>query len=183
MLSKFSNRRQFLKATTGSIALVTLFPTQALAAFAQGERTISLTNLHTGEKLESCYYNGSKFVESELDKINHICRDFRRNEVYPLDKNLLVQLDAIQTVLKKKTEIQIISGYRSPATNESLRANSSGGVAKKSLHMQGKALDFRLAGVDLNDVRKAAIELKMGGVGFYPKSNFVHIDTGGVRSW
>lgn len=177
------NRRQFLKATTGGVALATMFPTQALAAFADNRRVISLNNLHTGETLKTCYFDGTNYLESELEKINHLCRDFRRNEVFPLDKNLLSQLDAIQTLLKSNAEIQIISGYRSPATNEALRSKSNGGVAKKSLHMQGRALDFRIPGVDLKDVRKAALQIKAGGVGFYPNSNFVHIDTGRVRSW
>ena len=176
------NRRQFLKAATGSFALATIFPSNAIAAFADQRKVITLNNLHTGETLQTCYFDGANFVESELDKINHLCRDFRRNEVFPLDKKLLTQLDNIQTLLKSNAEVQIISGYRSPATNEALRSKSNG-VAKKSFHMQGKALDFRLVGVDLKDVRKAALQLKSGGVGYYPGSNFIHIDTGRVRSW
>ena len=177
------SRRQFLKLTTGSVALATVFPNNALAALAKDEKIITLNNLHTGERLQTCYYDSGKFIHSELNKIDHICRDFRRNEIHEIDRELLAQLDAIQTLLKSNSEIQIISGYRSPATNEMLRSKSSGGVAKKSFHMQGRAIDFRIEGVRLADVRDAALELKAGGVGYYPGSNFIHIDTGRVRSW
>lgn len=99
-----------------------------------------------------------------------------------MDKRLFDQISKIQTMLGVEAEVQIVSGYRSPATNEALRAQSSG-VAKKSYHMLGQAIDFRLDGVDLKKVRDAARDLKAGGVGFYPSSDFVHIDTGPVRYW
>ncbi len=142
-----------------------------------------MNNLHTGEALESCYFDGKEYVNKELARLNHLCRDFRRNEVHPIDKELFDHLTQIQRLLGTTNEVQIISGYRSPATNEALRAQSSGGVAKKSYHMFGKAIDFRIEGVKLAHVREAALSLKAGGVGYYPTSQFVHIDTGPVRSW
>ena len=99
-----------------------------------------------------------------------------------MDRALFDQISQIQSLLGTQAEVQIISGYRSPATNEALRSKSSG-VAKKSYHMLGKAIDFRLDGVKLSHVREAAISLKAGGVGYYAKSDFVHIDTGPARQW
>ncbi|WP_261817447.1 DUF882 domain-containing protein [Vibrio gallicus] len=149
----------------------------------QQNRTLQFNNLHTGESLNTCYFNAGHFVNTELQRVNHICRDFRRNEIHPMDKRLLTQLSAIQQVLETDAEVQIISGYRSPKTNAMLRAHSHGGVAKRSLHMQGRAIDFRIAGVDISDVHDAALSIKAGGVGYYPGSRFVHIDTGRVRFW
>lgn len=141
-----------------------------------------MNNLHTGETLETCYFNGQRYVRSELQRLNHICRDFRQNEVHPMDKKLFDQITRIQAALGTDAEVQIISGYRSPTTNAMLR-NKSSGVAKKSFHMLGQAIDFRLEGVSLKQLHEAALSLKAGGVGYYPKSQFVHIDTGPVRQW
>ena len=99
-----------------------------------------------------------------------------------MDRRLFDQISQIQKLIGTEAEVIVISGYRSPATNASLR-NGSSRVAKKSMHMEGKAIDFRLDGVKLSTVRDAALSLKAGGVGYYPRSNFVHIDTGAVRSW
>jgi uncharacterized protein YcbK (DUF882 family) len=176
------SRRRFLTHTACGVACSTLVPHFAFAGSPAKEKIIRMNNLHTGESLTSCYFDGRSYVESELDKIDHLCRDFRRDEIHPIDRQLLTQLQAIQKLLGVNTEVQIISGYRSPATNEMLRSQS-GGVAKKSYHMQGKAIDFRLPGIELSQVRKAALSLKAGGVGYYPESNFVHIDTGPVRHW
>ncbi|XHY20928.1 hypothetical protein ViNHUV68_16360 [Vibrio sp. NH-UV-68] len=157
-------------------------PTIALASYPEEPRSLALTNLHTREALETCYFDGAEYVSKELRRINHLCRDFRRNEVHPMDKRLFDHISQIQTELGVESEVQIISGYRSPATNEALRSRSDG-VAKKSYHMLGQALDFRLDGVELKRVRDIARELDFGGVGYYPRSNFVHIDTGPVRYW
>ncbi len=176
------NRRRFLTHTACGVLCSAFVPQLAFAGSPAKEKIISMNNLHTGETLTSCYFDGRQYIESELDKIDHLCRDFRRNEIFPIDRQLLSQLNAIQRILGVNKEVQIISGYRSPATNEMLRSQS-GGVAKKSYHMQGKAIDFRLPGVELSQVRKAALSLNAGGVGYYPESNFVHIDTGPVRHW
>lgn len=179
------SRRNFLKLTTGSVALASMSPILSHAALSQepsAPREIALRNIHTGEKLKVCFFDGQQYVEEALDQIDHICRDFRQNEKFPIDRRLLVQLDMVQQKLGVNREIQIISGYRSPATNNMLRKNSNG-VAKKSKHMLGKAIDFRIAGVDLKHVRNATRSLKAGGVGYYPESGFIHIDTGRVRYW
>ncbi|MFB9133941.1 DUF882 domain-containing protein [Vibrio olivae] len=175
------SRRNFLKFA-GAGAILSTCPSLAIASPATKPRTLALNNLHTGESLETCYFDGQKYVRDELHKLNHLCRDFRRNEVFSMDKRLFDHIARIQKVLGTDAEVQIISGYRSPATNEQLR-NRSSGVAKKSYHMTGQAIDFRLHGVSLRRVRDAARSLKAGGVGYYPKSNFVHIDTGPVRYW
>ncbi len=176
------SRREFLKLAGSSLVVAACVPNVSQAAYPGKPRVLAMNNLHTGEMLETCYFNGNRYVRSELQRLNHICRDFRRNEVHPMDKGLFDQLSRIQALLGTDTEVQIISGYRSPATNEMLRHNSNG-VAKKSYHMQGKAFDFRLEGVSLKKVHEAALSLKAGGVGYYPKSGFVHIDTGPVRQW
>ncbi|MGB5804643.1 MAG: DUF882 domain-containing protein [Vibrio anguillarum] len=176
------SRRHFIKLAGSGVVLAACAPQIVLASYPETSRILSMNNLHTGETLETCYFNGVRYVRSELDRLNHICRDFRRNEVHPMDKNLFDQISKIQSLLGTQAEVQIISGYRSPATNEMLRTHSSG-VAKKSFHMLGQAIDFRLDGVQLSQVREAAIELGAGGVGYYPSSDFVHIDTGPIRHW
>ncbi len=176
------SRRHFIKLAGSGVVVAACAPHTVLASSAETSRILAMNNLHTGETLETCYFNGVRYVGSELDRLNHICRDFRRNEVHPMDKNLFDQISKIQSLLGTQAEVQIISGYRSPATNEMLRGQSLG-VAKKSFHMLGQAIDFRLDGVQLSQVREAAIELGAGGVGYYPSSDFVHIDTGPVRHW
>lgn len=176
------SRRHFIKLAGSGVVLAACAPQIVLASYPETSRILAMNNLHTGETLETCYFNGVRYVRSELDRLNHICRDFRRNEVHPMDKNLFDQISKIQSLLGTQAEVQIISGYRSPATNERLRTHSSG-VAKKSFHMLGQAIDFRLDGIQLSQVREAAIELGAGGVGYYPSSDFVHIDTGPVRHW
>jgi len=170
--------------TSGIFALgASCFPSFSLAGLIKNEpRELSLNNLHTGEILQSQYFDGNNYQSNELKKLNYICRDFRQNEMITMDKHLFDQITAIQKIIGSKAQVQIISGYRSPVTNQMLNAKSSG-VAKKSHHMLGKAIDFRLEGVPLAEVRKAALSLKAGGVGYYPKSNFLHIDTAQFRSW
>ncbi|WP_072054458.1 YcbK family protein [Aliivibrio fischeri] len=183
-MSEFSPLRRKILLGGAATAGLSLFPSFSFASqFAETPRKLALNNLHTGEELQTEYFNGRGYQSAELAKLNHLCRDFRRNESIEMDKRLFDQLSAIQKVIGCDTQVQIISGYRSPATNEMLRGKSHGGVAKKSLHMLGKAMDFRLEGVPLAEVRKAALSLKAGGVGYYPGSNFVHIDTGRVRFW
>ncbi|WP_413699069.1 DUF882 domain-containing protein [Psychromonas sp. KJ10-10] len=170
--------------TSGIVALgASCFPSLAMAALVQNKpRELVLNNLHTGEILHSQYFDGNNYLTSELNKLNHICRDFRQNEMIDMDKQLFDQITAIQEIIGSKAQVQIISGYRSPATNHMLSTKSSA-VAKKSNHMLGKAMDFRLEGVPLIEVRKVALSLKAGGVGYYPKSDFLHIDTAQFRSW
>ena len=146
------------------------------------ERRLQLSNLHTGESLQTTYWAEGQYLSSSLDEINHLLRDFRTGEVHPIDPRLLDLLHGIQREAGSRNPFEIISGYRSPKTNEQLRA-SSGGVAKKSFHMQGKAVDIRLPGTDLKELHRIACAAGVGGVGLYTRSNFIHVDTGRPRYW
>lgn len=143
---------------------------------------LALHNLHTGEQLEVAYRSRQGYEQSALAELDHILRDWRQDEVLPIDRKLFGMMEEIAARLGREPRFAIISGYRSPETNAMLRGNSNG-VAKKSLHMVGRAIDLRLDGVALTALREAALDLGAGGVGFYPGSNFVHIDTGRVRTW
>ncbi|OGU43084.1 MAG: Twin-arginine translocation pathway signal, partial [Hydrogenophilales bacterium RIFOXYA1_FULL_63_33] len=117
-----------------------------------------------------------------LAEINHVLRDYRNDQVAAIDTRLLDLLDRVKARLGTSQPFQVISGYRSPATNH-LLAERSSGVAKHSLHMEGKAIDIRIPGVALADLRKTGLALQAGGVGYYPASDFVHLDVGRVRTW
>ncbi len=182
MTALHHSRRKFIKSSLCVLG-ATALPSLSFASLIQGSpRTLQMNNIHTGETLNTQYFDGRQYQLTELQKINHLCRDFRQNEAYNMDKTLFDQISAIQQIIGCDNQVQIISGFRSPATNKMLSQRSEG-VAKKSLHMLGKAIDFRIEGVPLSDVRKAALSLKTGGVGYYPNSNFVHIDSGRFRTW
>jgi uncharacterized protein YcbK (DUF882 family) len=148
-------------------------------------RTLSFFNTHTGERLKATYCCDGKYEPDALTQINHILRDWRVDKVKAIDPHLLDLLHELGGTLETDSPFHIISGYRSPVTNATLRARggSHTGVASKSLHMVGKAIDIRVPGVKLDHLRGAARSLKLGGVGYYPASNFVHVDTGRVRFW
>ena len=147
------------------------------------ERAISLYNLHTGEALhDAVYWHKGAYVDETLQDLNWLLRDFRANQVKPIDPNLFDLIFLLREKLCSSSPLHVISGYRSPATNRELRKKSKG-VAKHSLHIEGKAMDIRMPGCDLRNLRKAAMELQVGGVGYYPRSEFVHVDTGRVRYW
>ncbi len=177
------SRRHFLggcAAVAGSL----LTPAAFASTGGQNERQLAFRHLHTGEKIKLPYWAEGEYLADSLHRIDHLLRDFRSGDSVEMDRNLLDLLYNLQTHIGKSGEFQIISAYRSPKTNEMLRGKSQrSGVAKRSLHMRGKAMDIRLHGVELKDLRKAAIALKSGGVGYYPKSNFIHVDTGRVRYW
>lgn len=174
------NRRRLLQGMMITApALLTVKPSLSFASISI-PRALSFRHLHTNEKLSVEYYANNQY--QSLDKINYHLRDFRTSEIYPIDPKLLDLLHSIKLATGSKGYFEIISGYRSPATNNMLRGKSNG-VAKRSLHMQGKAIDIRLSDVSINSVRLAATALKMGGVGFYKKSHFVHLDTGRFRTW
>jgi len=179
------DRRRFLRF--GVAATTALFVPQAFGNVlaklpVQQERKLSLLNLHTGERLNATYWADGQYQASELEAINRILRDHRTGDVARMDKNLLDLLNVLHQQMDSKQAFQVISGYRSPKTNAAL-SKKSNGVARKSLHMQGKAIDIRLPDCQLSDLRKAAIDCQIGGVGYYQKSNFIHIDTGLIRHW
>lgn len=175
------DRRGFLRNCGGALILASgLLPFEV--ARASTRRFIAITNTHTGEHQKLCYFRDGSFVPEACQRLNHLLRDFRTGDVHPIDPRLYDIVYAIQTRVGHRGRVEIISGYRSPATNAKLRSKS-GGVAKHSLHMQGRALDIRLDGVDTVKVRNAALALRAGGVGYYRKSDFVHVDTGRVRHW
>lgn len=141
-------------------------------------------NLHTEESLDIIYAKNNQYIPDATQAINHILRDFRTGEVEAIDLNLLDFLHAISQKLRLTSHkpIQIISGYRSPQTNAMLAAKS-GHVAKESYHVKGKALDFRVPSLELSQLRKVALSFRAGGVGYYPRPNFLHIDVGDFRFW
>jgi uncharacterized protein YcbK (DUF882 family) len=174
------NRRKFLKL--GLLAAAMPLPASASAWLSAPERRLSFHNLHTGENLDLPYWVQGDYVPESLAEINHVLRDYRTDQVAAIDVRLLDLLDRVKAKLGTSQPFQVISGYRSPATNHMLSERSSG-VAKHSLHMQAKAIDIRIPGVHLADLRRTGLALQGGGVGYYPASNFVHLDVGRVRHW
>lgn len=145
-------------------------------------RSVDLLALHTMESLKAPFWEAGNYMPQNLSRIAHVLRDHRTQEVHSIDPRLLDYLYALAQALDLTVPVHVISGYRSPATNKKLRQKSSG-VAKRSLHMFGKAIDVRIPGVDTAVVRDTAVSLRRGGVGYYPGLDFVHLDTGRVRSW
>jgi uncharacterized protein YcbK (DUF882 family) len=178
------NRREFLKVSVGTL-VSGMLPLPALAGTLKSvgtRRTLGFYNTHTQEKLNICYFDGDGYRPEALDKINFILRDYRADEILPIDPLLLDQLFALKARIQPRTPFHVISGYRSPSTNAMLRRTTSG-VARTSLHTEGRAIDIRLPGYSTRRLRSLSLALKAGGVGYYPKSNFVHLDTGPVRTW
>ena len=174
-------RRSFLVTAASFATSFALYgPTHTLAMTGD-PHPLSLYNTHTGECLEIDFH--PRLCDPHtLDRINHFLRDFRTGEVHAIDTKLLVILCSIQQMGDSSGTFEIISGYRSQATNAKLRKSSSK-VAKKSLHMSGRAIDIRLRNLKTSKLRDLARSLKSGGVGYYADSNFIHIDTGRVRTW
>lgn len=174
-------RRRFIRDSLGLCGL-------AVAPLAWGKDAplnsagLSFQSLHTGEKLQTGILPGKHPEPTALAAVNHVLRDHRSGEIHAMDPELLMVLAKLQNEVGIAGPFHVISGYRSPKTNAKLRTDGRG-VAKKSLHMQGKAIDVRLPGCELATLRDAAISLKAGGVGYYAKSDFIHIDTGRVRYW
>ena len=146
------------------------------------ERNLSFYHTHTGEKLSLVYHDGQEYLPDSLKNLNSYLQDFRTGESHIIDRDLLDQLYVLQQSVDSSGVFEVISGYRSPRTNAKLR-NKSNGVARKSMHMQGRAIDVRLTDVSTGNLRKAALAMKAGGVGYYKKSNFLHLDTGRFRTW
>ena len=176
-------RRDFLKFGTGFLAGCLVPATGWSALLPDGSRrSLSFYNTHTAERLSVCYFEKSTYCTDALGRINHILRDHRTGDVQAMDRRLIDLLYTVNQRLAPGTPFHIISGYRSPKTNATLRKNSSG-VAKFSFHMLGRAIDIRLPGCNTRKLRKACLDMKLGGVGYYPKSDFVHVDTGAFRTW
>jgi len=177
-------RRRFLR--WGALGLLSAaIPDRGFAAVRDSltpERDLSFHNTHTREDLSVTYWARGNYLHEALTEVNHILRDYRTGEVKAIDARLLDLVYALGRKLGGRGPFHVISGYRSPKTNALLRAQGHG-VARKSLHIQGKAIDIRLPGCKLAVLHRAAMELKGGGVGYYPGPDFVHIDVGPVRYW
>lgn len=183
IMDKFDANRRKLLALGGVALSASLLPTHAFAMLSTPRpRILTLNNLHTGESLKAEFFDGKGYIQDELARLNHFFRDYRANKIKSIDPKLFDQLYRLQGLLGTNKPVQLVSGYRSLDTNNELRAHSRG-VAKKSYHTKGQAMDFHIEGISLSNVRKAALSMRAGGVGYYPSSNFVHIDTGPLRTW
>jgi uncharacterized protein YcbK (DUF882 family) len=149
---------------------------------ATPERWIELKSIHTGEAVKVAFAKRSGPDAATLARLQYVLRDYRVNEEHAMDPALFEQLIDLAAAAGREPRYEIISGYRSPKTNAQLRANGRG-VAEHSLHMEGRAIDVRLKGCDCATLRDLALQAKRGGVGYYARSNFVHLDTGRVRTW
>lgn len=151
-------------------------------ANASAARTLAFEHLHTGETLSLTYFDAGAYDEIALAAINHVLRDFRTGEVFPIRRELLDQMCFVRAALDSQAPFQIISGFRSSATNAMLHRTTNG-VAARSLHMDGMAVDVRLRDVKTRRLRDVAAGFRLGGVGYYPASDFVHLDIGRPRQW
>ncbi len=178
------NRRDFLKLSASALA-GSMLPLPALAAVLKNtdaKRTVSFFNVHTNETASICYFNDGGYCPEALERTNYILRDYRTDEILPIDPQLLDQLFALKSRIHPQTPFHVISGYRSPVTNAMLRRTTTG-VARNSWHTKGRAVDIRLPGYNTRRLRDLCSKLRAGGVGYYPKSDFIHLDTGEVRTW
>lgn len=179
--SKSATRRAFLGLMTMMSALTaTCASLPALAS--GGRRTVSFKHTHTGESLRAEYFVDGVYQLEVLDAVDHLLRDFRTGDIHAMDPGLLDLLYELALQAGLDAPYEVISAYRSPATNAMLHETTNG-VAEHSQHMLGKAIDIRLPGFSTEQLAELARKIGRGGVGFYPESNFVHVDTGPVRSW
>ncbi|MGE0029850.1 MAG: DUF882 domain-containing protein [Steroidobacteraceae bacterium] len=172
------SRRHLLQSGFGVAAAFAAAPALAVAE----TRGLSFMNTHTGESLAVSYFRAGTYDPAGLEQIARVLRDHRTGDVHAIDPGLLDLLHDLQVLADRDGAFQVISGYRSPQTNGMLHSRSSG-VATRSLHMDGKAIDIRLTGFPTKKLRDLALSLKRGGVGYYAASDFVHVDTGRVRFW
>jgi len=178
-------RRHFflgLAATAAVAATAAAIPSALAARRPLGLRSLAVKNLHTGEHLNTVYWADCKYVPEAMRRIDWVLRDHHTDEVCRIRPELLDVLTTLQAKLRTREPFEIVSGYRSPATNAML-ASMTDGVAQNSLHMQGMAVDIRVPDRSLVKVQHAALSLAAGGVGFYPRSDFVHVDVGRIRHW
>ena len=175
-------RRGLLK-TAGATIVVSALSGPAIASLAVPKtRTLSLAHLHTGERIDATYWVEGAYVPEELAAIDRVLRDFRSGDVKPIDPRLLDLLHHVRHVMRSNAPFEVFSGYRSPKTNAALR-RKSGAVARNSYHMRGMAIDIRLPGRGLAQLRQAALRRRAGGVGTYAGAKFIHLDVGPVRRW
>ena len=173
-------RREFLCMGAVLVSGLAALPTRG--AVASAERTLSFYNLQTGESLSTPYWSEGEYLTEPLAAINRILRDHRTDEVVPIEPGLLDLLHGLRQRVTVEQPLHIISAYRSPTSNAKLRARNPR-VAANSMHQYGKAVDIRLPGCRLADLHRAALSMGAGGVGYYPSSNFIHVDVGRVRRW
>jgi uncharacterized protein YcbK (DUF882 family) len=176
-------RRHWLKSAIASSVVLACSP----AAFSEDappeERTLELYNTHTREHARVVFKRGPDYDAGALDTLKKLLRDHRNGEMHDMDPRLFDQLFELARAAKCDPHYEIISGYRSPESNDKMSSKPGSGVAKKSLHMQGRAMDVRLKNCDCATLRDLALAAKQGGVGYYQRSDFVHIDTGNFRTW
>lgn len=178
-----AGRRMALKAFAGlAVAAATPTPVWALPILKKPVRELSLLNLHTGERLRAEYWHNDRYVPDALQAVSVLLRDHYNNKVHPIDPKLLDLITTLHARVHSAAPFNVICGYRSPETNAMMH-EASAGVAAHSLHMQGMAIDIRLPGTRLGAIRKTALAMRQGGVGYYPEDDFVHVDTGAVRHW
>ena len=183
------DRRRFIGHATraaGTAALSGLGASglvQAATPGAAAGRSLEFVHTHTGERIGLVFAVGRDYVQDALSALDRFLRDHYTGDVGRMDPQLFDLLHRTRGLVGSHAPFEVISGYRCPLTNDRLRSTGGGGVARHSLHMEGRAIDVRLPGVKLADLRDAALSLKGGGVGFYAREGFVHLDTGRVRAW
>ncbi len=182
--TKMSISRRSIILGGAGLALTCVMPNQSLAGFlsARSRRKLALFNAHTKENIELTYWKNGRYDETALLRINELLRDHRQEEVVAIDVNVIDQIFAVQRRVGSREQINIFSAYRSKTSNEELRQRRRG-VAKRSYHTLGRAVDICIPDVRLGSQRTAALRLSAGGVGYYPRSRFIHLDSGPVRAW
>lgn len=175
------SRRQFI-GLCGLAGVAGFSPISSAQALIRPVRSLHLLNLHTGERVNTVYWEEGRYLPEGLARINRVLRDHRSGETHPMDTDLLDQMVLLGGLLESEQPIEVISAYRSPSTNRALRKASTQ-VAKNSFHTLGKAIDIRLPGCSIKTLYQASLSLRCGGVGYYPSSRFVHLDTGDRRTW
>src|SRR5262245_58122957 len=177
-----ATRRIFLRGLAGALAGAAVAP-KALLASSHEERVLSFFHTHTSERVTVPYFADGGYLPHGLATLRSFLKDFRTGEEHAIDPSLFDILNDLRLATGTKSAFHVISGYRSEHTNAMLRETGSGGVAKGSMHLVGRAIDVRLTDVSSSVLRDAAIELQRGGVGYYRVSDFVHVDTGRIRRW
>ena len=177
------DRRDILKlGLAGMLATVVPLGLPSTGHAARNTWRVAFRHGHTGESFNGVYRVGDKYLPEAFERLNYVLRDFRTGEVFPMDPRVIDIISIVQKKAAQREPLEVLSGYRSPKTNAGLRRNTSG-VAKNSFHMYGQAIDMHINGFRTQKLRDIARNLRAGGVGYYPRSDFIHVDTGSVRSW